>query len=213
MEELQKPQLNIELGCQLFIQSRFIDERISTSLVGIVHQSGLIIKTPSVLNVDEVLPIGNEVVLRYVYLGEVFGFKSKIINSTISPFRLTFLTYPDNIEKLCLRKNRRIICNFPAILHLDEFQVKGVVVDMSILGALFISKKDCGENHGNLKMESDIKLHIPLFGEQQISGFHGRIKNIRHDINGVGVGIQFIHIDPDVSSTIENYIHQVFENI
>ena len=213
MEELHKPQLNIELGCQLFIQSKLIDERIATSLIGIVPQSGLIIKTPPMVNADEVLSIGKEIVLRYVYLGEVFGFKSKIINSTSVPFQLTFITYPENIERLCLRKNKRIMCNFPATLHLEETQIKGMVVDISILGALFISKKNGVGNHDSLQMDSDIKLHIPLFGDQQISNFHGRIKNFSHDMNGVRVGIQFIHIDPDVSSKIEDYIQQVFENI
>lgn len=209
-EEIHSPQLNIDLGCPLFIQSRFIEERIPTALIGIIPKTGLIIKTPPLINIDEVMPVGNEIVLRYVFLGEIFGFKSKILNSISNPFKLTFITYPENVERLCLRKDRRISCNFPATLHMSELHLKGTVVDISSLGALFSLKRDPDLSLDTLEIDKEIKLHVPMIVHEDDEYIHGKIRNIRHEQGGgVCIGVQFIHVDPDLAAKIESYITDV----
>lgn len=212
IEAIQRPFLAIDLGCQLFIQTSLVSERIPTSLIGIIPNSGLIIKTPPLQNVHDVFPVGDEIVLRYVYMGEVFGFKSKVIDCTVNPFKLIYVTYPDVVEKLCLRRNRRIICNFPANIHIEDHELRGMIVDISSIGALFTSRKTDNPDLELLQMDSEVKVHVPLLGESMSNCIHGRIRNIRRETGAFNAGIQFIHIDPDIEGKIEDYIVQVSEN-
>lgn len=208
-DEINTTDLNIDLGCPLFIQSRLINERIPSSLIGLIPHSGLIIKTPPLSNIDDVMPPGNEIVIRYVFLGEVFGFKSRILNTINTPFKLTFVTYPDLVEKLCLRKDKRISCNFPATIYWGNMEIRGTVVDISSLGTLFTVKNNLEESINALEVDTEIILQIPMLEGGTSELFHGRIRNNRQDLNGISLGIQFIHMSHELSEKITNYINEV----
>jgi c-di-GMP-binding flagellar brake protein YcgR len=112
--------LNVELGCKLFVQIEGVKERLSSFLIGMMPKSYLIIHTPALTGIEYILLEGREVVLRYVYLGEIYGFHSTVLRSITSPSKITFLSYPQKIEKINLRKEPRIRCFIPASLHHEQ---------------------------------------------------------------------------------------------
>ncbi len=99
LDKDQGARLNIELGCQVSIQVEGMKERLTSYLVGMLINSYLIIKTPSIVGIGDLFPTGGSVVVRYIYLGEVFGFRSTVLGSTTLPFKIIFLSYPEAIEK------------------------------------------------------------------------------------------------------------------
>lgn len=202
---------NIELGCQLFLQSQAVKERIPTFLVGIIPQSGLIIKTPYVHGVENIFLTGDEIVIRYVFMGEVFGFKSKILTSIAFPFKLTFVTYPEKIEKMSLRKKTRVLCNVPTQLVLSDFKMKGVVVDLSTDGILFTGKMPDDGVRTPLKINSKIVLMMPLMGIEGQTNVEGIIKNIRQNDKGLQLGIAFHDLSDDLVQKLDKYVNTIMD--
>ncbi|WP_027359155.1 flagellar brake protein [Desulforegula conservatrix] len=203
---------NIELGCQLFLQTQAINERVPTFLIGIIPQSGLIIKTPYVQGVENVVLTGDEIVIRYVFMGEVFGFKSKILTSIAFPFKLTFTTYPEKIEKMSLRKKSRILCNIPTSLHFSSFEMKGVVVDMSSDGVLFSAKMPDDSSPMPLKINTAIILMMPLMGIEGRTKIEGIIKNIRQNDKGLQLGIAFNGLSEDLIQKLDKYVQTIMDH-
>jgi len=102
----QCARLKIELGFQLSIQVEETKERLTSYLVGILTNTYLIIKTPSIIGIGDLLLKDSSIVVRYLYLGEVFGFRSTVLGSTTLPFKVIFLSYPKIIEKI--KRNKKV---------------------------------------------------------------------------------------------------------
>lgn len=200
---------NIEIGCQLFIQTNTLNERIPTFLVGVIPQSGLIIKTPYIQGLECGLVSGDQIVIRYVFMGEVFGFKSKVMTSIAFPFKLTFISYPEKIEKLSLRKKTRIICNIPSQLLYRELEIKGVVADMSSDGVLFVAKTTDNENHMHLSINAEVALMIPLMGVDGKTRIDGVIKNFRINDRLLKIGIRFKNLSHEIEQKLEKYVNAI----
>lgn len=202
---------NIELGCQLFVQSEASNQRIPSFMIGVIPQSGLIIKTPYAPGSESSFVTGSEIIIRYVFMGEVFGFKAKILSAIAFPFRLTFTSYPEKIEKMTLRKKQRILCNIPAQLVYSSFELKGVVVDMSSDGVLFTSKMP-EDGVVPLKINTAILLLMPLMGIEGKTKIEGVVKNIRQSEKTIQFGIAFRNLSEDLIRKLDEYVHTIMEH-
>ncbi len=57
---------------------------------------------------------GMECVLRLMSLGTVYGFKAKVLGMAARPFPLLFLTWPERVEQVALRKGKTFQVLFDA---------------------------------------------------------------------------------------------------
>lgn len=204
---------NIELGCPLFIQANSLNQRIPTFLIGVIPQAGLIIKTPYLQNVENAILPGEEIVLRYVFMGEVFGFKSKIMTSIGFPFRLTFIAYPAKIEKMSLRKKKRILCNIPASIAMNGYdELKGVMIDMSSNGFLFSARMFDEDTPPPLSLNCPVEIFMPLMGIEGRTKLEGIIRNIRRNDNGLQLGIALTNLSDDISVMLEKYVYTIMRH-
>ncbi len=209
--ENQGIRINAELGCEIFIQIKGLKERLSSYLVGIIPGVNLIIKTPQLADIQELLADGSYVVLRYVHLGQIYGFRSKVMRSIISPSRLTFLSYPDNIEKINLRKNARVSCYIPATLTYTDAKIKGVTTNISQSGIKFTTRSIEGLKTNQLPAEDNIMISFPVLGKEGVQEFQGRIRNKSYADKEISLGIEFMKIEKDLSDMINDYIKKVKE--
>jgi len=214
-EEKQKDKkeipLNIELGCKLFIQIEGIKERLSSALVGMASRSYLIVRTPVMTGIEYMMKEGCPVVIRYVHLGEVYGFQSVVLRSITHPSRITFISFPDQIEKINLRKKPRIGCFIPASLSDGKSSLKGVIKNLSTEGIKFTIKilEDAAEK--NIKVGNDIAVNFPLLGIEGIQEINGKIRNKNQNENEMDFGIEFYKKDARTIEMIDSYIKQVME--
>jgi c-di-GMP-binding flagellar brake protein YcgR len=201
--------LNIELGCKLFVQIEGIKERLSSNLIGLLPKRYLIVRTPMLTGIEYILKEGNKVVVRYVHLGEVYGFHSTVVRSITNPSKIIFLSYPQQIETINLRKVPRIGCFFPASLHHQKDEVKGIIKNLSVEGIKFTTKNIEGLPLEKLSIEDDVVLHFPLLGIDGIQEIHGKIKNMSQEQEELDFGIQFDKKDFKTITMIDDYIKQV----
>lgn len=213
LDKDQGARLNIELGCQVSIQVEGMKERLTSYLVGMLLNSYLIIKTPSIVGIGDLFPTGGSVVVRYIYLGEVFGFRSTVLGSTTLPFKIIFLSYPEAIEKINLRKKPRISCYIPASLSYRDLELKGIIENINSDGCKFTTQDAENPEAQLISIEGDIQLSFPLFGLEGIKEFHGIIRNKNCDSKRIELGIEFKKMDVEISNMIDSYVEKVKEHM
>lgn len=206
----QSSHLNIELTSDLFLQLRGIKGFFPSYLIGMKLNTFLIIKAPTIISKEALLQPGTSLNVRYSYLGDIFKFKSVVLGSNEKPFKVTYLSYPDVVDKVECRDTKRVNCIFPASLVYREIETKGFITDISLGGCKFRTDS-IGQLEGVLiKKEGSVTLHFPLLGLGGIKEFIGMIKNVEFD-NNLSLGVRFSDIDKDSRDVIVSYVDKTIK--
>jgi c-di-GMP-binding flagellar brake protein YcgR len=197
--------LDMELGCQVFIKIPETDKQFTSYLVGKENGRYLIIKTPAPLEGAYRLPEDVNFQVRYTRMGEIYGFESSVIQRIPEPFALSFLTYPDRVEHVNLRKFPRISCCIPATMDCRGFSHAGVILDISRKGCRFFLKGI--DALGTLPRVGDnIRISFPIFEIEGIRDFEGTVRNLGTDPRGDSIGIEFFNVAAEIARKIDSFI-------
>lgn len=207
--------LNIELGCKLSIQLEGVKERLSSFLIGMEPKSYLIIKTPLRGSSEYLVSEGSDLIIRYVHFGEVYGFHATALLSIKNPTTITFLSYPQRIEKINLRKNPRITSLIPAYLYHKEDKLNGVIKNLSTQGIKFTTKTIENSILKDILIGDEISISFPLPGIDGNQELKGKIRNKsrNNDNEESGFGIEFDNRNAETIGLINTYITKVKEYI
>jgi hypothetical protein len=145
-------------------------------------------------------------VVRYLYKGVVYGFKSNMISLIEEPIPLMLLSYPEEIEAVALRKHDRINCLIPATVQVDGQSYKGVILDMSLGRCSFVCTTSPESESSQVQKGVDAALSIQIPGSQSKRTVELGIVNVRREGHKITMGSQFKNLDADASNTIESYI-------
>lgn len=134
------------------------------------------------------------VVGRGMHDGKVIGFKSTVLFQAVQPFRILFLSYPDQIEEISLRKTERINATIDVLLSArkhsyeelkaKEDSPKGVIKNISFGGC-------------SISCPFRFEVNMPIFiscelpNGQTVDNVMGFVKNVTRDQNENIYGIQF----------------------
>lgn len=199
-------QLNLDIGADLFLQFKDKEEYFPSYLIGLKPDVFIIIKTPTVLGKEFRFAKGKKIILKYKQLGEVFRFKASVIESLDKPFKITFISYPQQIEKIEFRNSPRVFCSIAASLLYKDKEVKGVVTDISIGGCKFkIKDISIFDDIILIKRDEEIRLNFSLLGLKGKKAFRGRIKKIGVD-DDIALSIGFNKIDAEFKEMIASYV-------
>ena len=196
----KKAKLAIALGSDLTMQIDGMEEKFKAILVGIESPNYLMVRMQIPSKFRSQIDTGTTFIVRYLHLGNVYGFRTKSIDSIDKPYRITFLSYPESVESLNIRKAQRVTCHIPATLDLDKLQLKGLVLDISKYGIRF--KINTGNDiFGKVKIDDPLKISFSLLGLEGFHTFNGRIKSMIGDAEQLTLGIKFLDVKPSPSNT------------
>ena len=212
MHKSKKLPLVIDVGTQLKIEVVGFEGRYNCNLIGIKPDDYLIIEAPPT-NVSKQLQEGATVIVRYVYFGNIFGFKSKMLKFVSTPFNLLFLSYPEAVEKHNLRKEARIQCHIPSKASVQDKEAQGVIVDISVSGCQYVINMSKVDLSTVIKLEDKIALTFPFFGMETSLTVAAKILHINCDNGNMFLGLRFEGLDSKTLNTIENYIDDVSDQI
>jgi hypothetical protein len=205
LKKNQSTHLNIELSSDLFLSIKGVKGIFPSYLIGVKPDAFIIIKTPTIISSEDLLLEGTSLVVRYTHLGDVYRFNTSILGENEDPFKVTFLSYPDVVEKIEYRDSPRVSSYIPAALIYKEIEVKGIVTDISVAGCKFRTDSIDQMEDLLIKKEGDVTLHFPVLGLEGIREFKGKIKKVAFD-NDLALGIGFRKIADDFRNVIESYI-------
>ncbi len=210
LKKNQSTHLNIDLSSDLFLSIKGTKGIFPSYLIGMKPDAFIIIKTPTIISSENLLPEGASLIIRYTHLGDVYRFNTSILGESQDPFKVTFLSYPGLVEKIEYRDSPRISSYIPAALIYKSIEVKGIITDISVAGCKF--RTDFIEQMEDLliKKGGDVTLHFPVLGLDGIKEFKGKIKKVAFD-NDLVLGIGFREIDDDFRKIITSYIESMME--
>lgn len=208
-QDTRRHKSGFELGSVLFIEREKEAGRLQTVVVGVLPQSCLIIKLPTIVGIENPLPANRTVQARFVDRGEIFGFDATVLGSIATPFPLTFLSYPQKVQRTDVRRHPRVDCYIPATVKFGELSKPGIISDIS-KGGCRLKLRDIREPEAEmLGIGSEIILYFPLLGLQGVRECSGTVRNINLDSEGISIGIEFGVVEPELVEMIGSYTQMV----
>ena len=202
----------IELGAHLQIEIEGVAFRFKSSVVGIEPNEYLIIKTPIIphdapfSSIKHKLFPRNQIAIRYLHKGTVFGFKTKLIEAISTPIRLLFVEFPDTIEHYNLRSHKRIDCFLPTRIKMKDKEIKGIILDINEKGCRHQIKALEGEKLPPVQIDEQITLFCQFPGIEGEHAVSGIVKNINKDKKEMALGIVFHEITPEAQKILTQFI-------
>ena len=158
--------LSIEPGTLLQIEIGGIKFRFKSELVGLQADEYLIIKTPLVPSdapfgmIKHKLFRGNDIIVRYLIGGMVYGFQSKLLGAISDPIKLLFLEYPKIVEQHDLRSHERVDCLLPGRLKFKDTELACLVLDISEKGCRCRIKNQKDKKLPTIKIDDQVVLRV-----------------------------------------------------
>ena len=199
----------IELGTKLQVRLDGVDINFKCSLIGMEPHKYLIINAPvNMLSFARYkLRRGSKVVVRYLYRGSAFGFKSELLEDIYAPLKLLFVEYPEIIEEHNLRSDQRIECVLPIKIKINGEEKQGVILDLNREGCCCqIQKNEQGNETTAVQMEEKVYLTCYLPQTEGVYEIGATVKNIRMDNKQITFGMMFNDIKPEVKDVIGQYM-------
>lgn len=200
----------MNIGTIFRLQIKGVKRRLSSELIGIEDGTYLIVKLPplhTMENVSTLLIKGNEIAVKYMYKGTIFGFQSQIIDLIYNPFKLVFIEYPKKIESFDFRGHKRVECFLPANIRIAEHKIEGCITDISKAGCLFdveVSKLESSRKLLELKDEISVNFQLP--GVEQELSVTAKQSSIKSDAENVRIGIEFVNMDSEVQAKLFDFL-------
>lgn len=131
-------QIQVELYSKMILEFPPVRERMNCRFIGLMPGEFVAVRVPLVPGIKERLQEGAIVDFRYLYEGNLMGFRTEVIYYQATPYSIVFVRYPDAIEKHELRKEKRIRCRLRTTITKNEQSWQGVTVDISDSGCHFL---------------------------------------------------------------------------
>jgi len=206
--------LALDIGLRMKLEFNEIGTTLESVLIGMIPDSCIITTTPSHFIITRTpITIDTVIIAKFMYMGKLCLFKSRITKIIDSPQHMLFLEYPTVIHYHEMRKAKRTAIYIPCTINAaDGRQYFGAFRDLSSAGGLCQLKKKANENMPAIGISQPIVLNCLLPGlseEQKISGI---VQNFKSSNSEVILGIEFLDLPPFLKETIERYLDS-FENI
>jgi CheY-like chemotaxis protein len=202
--------IDLSVGMEIRINIQGIDSKLKSFITGIHHGQYILIQCPGMAAIEPILFTGNVVHVVYIYLGNLYSFKSYILNSISVPSKLIFLSYPESVEVYRLRRNRRANCFLNASIRSadGEIEYTGVVLDISLGGCRFVTIPNAGISR-LIQVQDEIKITLEVTGSIDPLLLSGELRSITQDSRRISMGIMFVELGNTARKTIDHYIKTV----
>lgn len=210
------PTLPVTIGTELLAEFQDFSLRTKSELIGMKKGQYLVISTQHDMPGMRAETLkDSSVIVRYLYKGSVFGFRTKVLSLIHSPDRLVFLGYPEKIEEFRVRASQRYECILPAVTIVDGVEGETVVVDISVDGCKCTVKasnlKDAEKFYQSMDINKEATLRVQFPGSPESYEITGSIKNMSKDADKMAFGLLFGPIKTDSKKKLEEFISLISE--
>jgi c-di-GMP-binding flagellar brake protein YcgR len=202
--------IGLDIGAKLQIEIEDFGSPLESIMVGMMPDDYLIITLPSHLSLNgHGLSKGAHFDIKYLYLGKVCFFHSKLMASVDFHQKLLFVSYPLVIHYHELRRHRRVAIFLPCTIGLDDGQsYPAVLLDMSVSGCLCQqkSKEDKPIPLPSFHIDEKLTIRCLLPGMDEEQELTGHIRNLNKTKRETRIGVEFVENPPAVEKAITHYL-------
>jgi hypothetical protein len=140
VERLPGVHLTLKVGSQLLLRVLCVDKRYEGTVVGLEPYAYSIVRVR--LPQDTLARLGQNpgVVAQLNSGGMLFGFRADVLNRVSVPAPLLFLSHPDSVERLVLRRSERMDVTLPCTVHGAFGDHEVVLLDLAPTGCSFAAR-------------------------------------------------------------------------
>ncbi len=203
----------LEIGIKLLIEFDNSDLTFHSILVGIEHGKYLLLKAPTPFEsfARDKIEVG-ELIIKSLYKGTIYAFRSRLIAVISKPSRLMFIQYPEKIEHHELRAHKRFRCSIVAQARVDGTERGGVIENISMGGCRCTIETFSGEkNISETLLHKTLPFRCRFPGTRDEIRFTAQVKNTHTQSDEVSVGVEYIYTDDsrETRKIIQDYIQLI----
>lgn len=202
--------LPLQLGTDLKIVFFGLEHEHESKVVGLLKGNCFIIENPLPHEDIKERLRNQRILVKYVYRGRLWMFKSQLIEVVKSPAHLLYLEYPEVIHFHELRKAKRSSIFIPSTFHLKgEKELYGVLIDMSLTGSLCQIKHTNQQTLPAVDIDTTVVLRCLLPGLSEEQQLFGKVKNMKIVQGETRIGIEFESLNPTLADKLGKYLYSL----
>jgi len=213
LETITSREFCLEIGIKLLIEFDNSDLTFHSILVGIEHEKYLLLKAPTPFEsfARDKIEVG-ELIIKSLYKGTIYAFRSRLIAVISKPSRLMFIQYPEKIEHHELRAHKRFRCSIVAQALVDGTERGGIIENISMGGCRCTMETFPGENNiSKTLLNEPLPFRCRFPGTPEEIRFTGKVRNAHPQPDEVSVGVEFLYTDNsrETPKIIQDYIQLI----
>ena len=208
MTELTHEGMHLDLtpGTRLVIMFANREQQFRSSFIGMVPNAYVIVRKPSEAGIDNILAESEGAIVRYMKSGVAHGFGASVIGHIEEPFRLLFLSYPESIESIGLRRRERMECFIPAIATVRGQECAGAVIDISETGFRFSTRISADHAPPMVELGDELSVSFRLLGASTDQVLSGRVRHSSLDTERFIIGTEFEQLDQTMLDEVKKFV-------
>lgn len=161
IDDNRKALCQLPAGTPMFLELNGVAGRLHSILIGLAPKRFLLVTAPKppegqAQQIYPMLYSGNGATCYTMLPGKAAAFKCHIIRFVVTPFPMLFLSFPTSVQMANIRQHARVRCLFEAVLKAGQFDVKGMITDLSFGGCGFVFAADGSSPYIDVDMPVDI---------------------------------------------------------
>ncbi len=210
-------ELDMHPGDTLLIEPHESGVRFKTPLVGLLRPEYLAVKLPVKRSLIDLLTPKRVSTIRFMNSeGQIYGFESAVINVAVRPFPLLFLSYPEKLDVLNLRRYERADCFSPGALYVGEESAEklpGMLVNISKGGCSFSCAGEYAAKAARVAENLPVTMRSSLPAPAVDLVLRGQIKRVETLKERTLLGLAFETPSEETQTAIERYIRLYKEHV
>lgn len=189
------PKIDMSMGSKLRVKLNPIGTEASHTFeaeyIGGVHYHFLIVKMPNIPGLRNSLLPRTLVEIQYQLNGSVCSFYTEIMAHVMRPAMMCFVTYPDRLSIMEIRRHTRLSCALPCSLHCQHGEFDGLISDISEGGCRMLMPVAGNTAPRNLESESSVVLRTILSPSDEAISIAATVKALGTRGSKISIGIGF----------------------
>jgi len=141
--------------------------------------------------------------------GALFGFRTSLVNRVSQPAPLLFFSYPDTVERVVLRRNKRFKVSLPGQVHGAFGDHDVMVVDLAREGCRFSAKSSLNSPLRTAKAGERVLLHCDLGAGGKAFMAPVVLRRIEEQRGHISMGGQFVDLNEENAAMLLEYVKRV----
>ena len=204
------PKLELEQGTVMMTKFSRSADTMKARYIGMEKGAFIILRYPSGVGIHDHLYEGNDVVVKFISNGTVYGFQSKVLGYMYKKgLILVVLHYPQSLETHLLRNETRVDYVAPAEISVGGTKIQGFTQDISLSGGRFSYEVSPEVPEFDFNEIRDISLSLQVIGLEGARQVSCEVKSATPEGSFVSLGLKFTDMDEETAQALGQYINQV----
>jgi hypothetical protein len=189
--------LEVGLSLQLTLPDEGTGTQYGASVLGWKPRSWIVCEWPFHFGQPVSCAPGAACLLRYIYKGNMIGYRTQVLHAQLQPFPFLLLAFPTTLEEVPLRKHGRVVSQEPVILLQVEQhgcqqpsgsqpRIGGLLRDLSASGCAVLLRRPAQDFVPGMVLRAEFEI----VGTGHVNNLTGVVRNVSLQADGTHLGLE-----------------------